>query len=947
MGNDKIIIKGAKENNLKNISLEIPRNKLVILTGVSGSGKTSLAFDTIYAEGQRRYVESLSAYARMFLGGVEKPDVEMIEGLSPAISIDQKTTSNNPRSTVGTVTEIYDYLRLLYARVGTPYCPEHHIPITSQTISQMCDKVMSYDDGTRVEILSPMINGKKGTHKDLLAKLLKDGFIRAYIDDELMMLEDEITLDKNKKHDIAVVVDRVVKSDKSRSRLHDSFETALKLSDGMALAKIKDEKILFSSNYACPICGFSVGHLEPRLFSFNAPLGACECCNGLGVTKSVDLDILIDPNRSISEGGIKYYKNIFGTTNLEWQNFDALCSYYDIDYDKKLKDFTKDEMDIILYGSKEPIRYTVESNSGNRTTKNDYIEGVKNLIERRYETTTSAMSKEWYDSFMLEQLCPKCHGARLNERPLSVFVGDKNIYQFTKMSVKEALIWLDGLVLDDMKKEIAKLVVQEITNRLQFLKDVGLEYLTLDRLASTLSGGEAQRIRLATQIGSKLTGVLYVLDEPSIGLHQRDNQKLINTLKNMRDLGNSVLVVEHDEETMMESDYIIDIGPGAGEHGGNVVACGTPSEVMANDNSLTGKYLSGKLKIENKTSYRKGNGKFVKIVGAKEHNLKNIDVKIPLGTMTIVTGVSGSGKSTLVNDVFLNAIKQQLGRVRVKPGAHKKILGLDNIDKVVEISQDPIGRTPRSNPATYTGVFDDIRDLYALTPMAKLKGYDKGRFSFNVKGGRCEACQGDGVKRISMNFLPDVYVPCSECQGKRYNEETLEVKFKDKSIADVLDMRVEEALSFFGSIHKIKDKLQTLNDVGLGYIKLGQSSTTLSGGEAQRVKLASELQKKATGKTIYILDEPTTGLHSHDVKRLLTVLEKIVDNGDTVLIIEHNLDMIKRADYIIDLGPEGGDAGGNLVTCGTPEEVAKCQNSYTGQYLKKVLEDRSWNMSEK
>ncbi len=936
---DKIVIKGAKENNLKDIDLTIPRNQLVIMTGLSGSGKTSLAFDTIYAEGQRRYVESLSAYARQFLGGVEKPNVESIDGLSPAISIDQKTTSNNPRSTVGTVTEIYDYLRLLFARVGTPYCPHHNEPIESQTITQMIDRIMLAEDKTRLEIMAPVVRNQKGTYKDFLARMQKEGYIRMRIDGEMRMLEEEITLEKNKKHNLDVIIDRLIKASDSRSRLHDSIETALKLADGLCLVKIGNEEVLFSSNYSCKVCGFSMPAIEPRLFSFNAPLGACEECKGLGVTQKVDLDILIpDKSKSIVEGGIIYYKNTVNTDNIEWQRFSKLCEYYNISVTTPLNKLSNQQLDYLLYGSDEQISYTITSSSGNTFSRSEYIEGIVNLLERRYLETTSTMSKEWYASFMMESTCPTCQGKRLNPMPLAVRIEGINIYDFTCKNVSEALVWIKGLNLDKNKAEIAKLVVQEISNRLTFLKDVGLEYLTLDRLAGTLSGGEAQRIRLATQIGSQLTGVLYVLDEPSIGLHQRDNARLIQTLKNMRDLGNSLIVVEHDEETMLESDFIVDIGPGAGVHGGNVIVAGTPDEVMKHETSITGGYLSGRLKIDVPTKRNKGNGKFITISGAKENNLKNVTAKFPLGAFNVVTGVSGSGKSTLVNEIFCKAVQHSLGRVRIKPGEHKAIKGLEDIDKVIEIGQDPIGRTPRSNPVTYTGIFDEIRDLFALTPEAKLRGYDKGRFSFNVRGGRCEMCQGDGVKRISMNFLPDVYVPCEECKGKRYNEETLQVMYKDKNIYDVLEMTVEEAVVFFDSIYKIKNKLQTLKDVGLGYIKLGQSSTTLSGGEAQRVKLASELQKKATGKTVFILDEPTTGLHTDDVKKLISVLVKIVENGDTVLVIEHNLDVIKYADHIIDMGPEGGDGGGTVIAKGTPEQVIEVKESYTGQYLKKALE---------
>ncbi len=938
MNHEYIDIKGARENNLKDVDIKVPRNQFVIMTGVSGSGKTSLAFDTIYAEGQRRYVESLSAYARQFLGNSEKPDVESIEGLSPAISIDQKTTSNNPRSTVGTVTEIYDYLRLLYARVGTPYCPNHNEPITSQTIKQMVDRIMELPDKTRLIIMAPAVHGAKGTHKDLFEHLRKEGYIRARIDGEMKLLEDVESLEKNKKHNIDVIVDRIVKGS-DRSRLHDSLESACKLGDGLVIVEHDGKEDLFSTNYSCKYCGFTIPRLEPRLFSFNAPFGACDHCKGLGITQKVDLDYLIpDRNKSIRQGGIIYYRNIIAKENLEWQRFKALCDYYEIDIDKPIKQLTKKEMDLLLYGSKDIISYHIYSKSGSVIKKSEFIEGVCTLIERRYMETSSQMSREWYATFLAEAPCPVCGGKRLNEQALAVRIGGKNIYEWTQMSVKQAIVFMDELQLSVQQREIAKLILKEIKDRLQFLNNVGLAYLTLDRLAGSLSGGEAQRIRLATQIGSHLSGVLYVLDEPSIGLHQRDNDRLIATLKNMRDLGNSLIVVEHDEDTMRASDYIIDIGPGAGVHGGQVVAAGTPEEVMNNEQSITGGYLSGRMRIEMPKTRRKGNRKCLEVVDAYENNLKHINVKFPLGKLIVVTGVSGSGKSTLVNEVLSKGIMHELGRTKIKAGKHKKIKGLDHIDKIIDISQDPIGRTPRSNPATYTGVFDDIRDLFAQTPEAKMRGYEKGRFSFNVKGGRCEACQGDGILKISMHFLPDVYVPCEECGGKRYNEETLQVTYKGKNIFDILDMSVEEAIDFFANVAKIRHKLETLKDVGLGYIKLGQSATTLSGGEAQRVKLASELQRKATGKTLFVLDEPTTGLHTHDVKKLLEVLQCIVDNGDTVLVIEHNLDIIKCADYIIDLGPEGGDEGGNIMAVGTPEQICEVSESYTGQYLKKLIE---------
>ena len=934
---DKIIVKGARENNLKNVSIELPKNKLIVMTGVSGSGKSSLAFDTIYAEGQRRYVESLSAYARQFLGGTEKPDVDSIEGLSPAISIDQKTTSKNPRSTVGTVTEIYDYLRLLFARVGVPYCPNHNIPITSQSIEEMTNKILEREEGTRLVIMAPVVHGEKGTHKDLLDDLRKQGFVRVRVNGEMHDLTEEITLEKNKKSNIEVIVDRIVLKDGIRSRLFESLEVATKLSKGKVVVDfLGSGEVVYSEDFACPYCDFSLPELEPRLFSFNAPYGACPECKGLGIKLKIDPDLVIpDKNKSLKDGAIVTLGD--DTDNIYFKKLECLCKHYKISLTKAFKKLTEREKDLILYGSDELINFHFTSKSGNVTNQTDYYEGIINNLERRYMETSSSWIREWLEKFMIETTCEVCNGARLADLVLSVKVGDKNIYEVTLMSIKELITFFDNLKLSEEKMQIADLILKEIKSRLSFLKNVGLEYLTLARSAGTLSGGEAQRIRLATQIGSRLTGVLYVLDEPSIGLHQRDNDRLINSLLEMRDLGNTLIVVEHDTDTMLAADYLVDVGPEAGDRGGKIVAAGTPSEVMANDDSVTGRYLSGKECIEIPKIRRKGIGKYITIKGAEENNLKNIDVKIPLGTFTCITGVSGSGKSSLINEILVKAASNTLYKSKVKPGKHKKILGLDNIDKLVDISQSPIGRTPRSNPATYTGVFDDIRELFTNTKEAKMYGFEKNRFSFNVKGGRCEACRGDGVKKIEMHFLPDVYVPCEVCHGTRYNRETLNIYYKEKNIADVLDMRVSEALEFFSNVPKIKNKLQVLEDVGLGYIKLGQSAPTLSGGEAERVKLAKELQKKATGKTLFVLDEPTTGLHSADIKKLLAILQKIVDNKDTVLVIEHNLDVIKCADYIIDLGPEGGDGGGSIVTTGTPEEISKIKESYTGQFLKKML----------
>ncbi len=938
MDHEKIIIRGARENNLKNINLEIPRNKLVVMTGVSGSGKSSLAFDTIYAEGQRRYVESLSAYARQFLDNVDKPDVDYIEGLSPAISIDQKTTSRNPRSTVGTVTEIYDYLRLLYARIGHPVCPTHNIEITSQTIEQMCDKVLSYSEDAKIMVLAPIAENRKGTFEKTLELLRKDGYSKVIIDDEMYELDEEFNLDKNKKHNILVVIDRLKLRSDIRSRLYESLEAACNLANGVIYVDIDGERLLFSEHYACPYCEFTVGKLESTLFSFNSPVGACPNCHGLGFVSTIDPTLLVtDENLSIADGAIRYLKNIIFTENLEWQMYKVLFEYYHIDLFKPYKDLTPLQKDIIFNGSKEPIKYEIHSSGGITMRKNKVIEGLASLITRRYAETSSSMQREYYGSYMKELTCPTCGGKRLSEVALSVKIGGKNIHEFTEMSINQALNFIDNLHLSPLEEKIGNLVIKEIKNRLSFLKEVGLEYLTLSRKAGSLSGGEAQRIRLATQIGSKLTGVLYVLDEPSIGLHQRDNHKLITALKEMRDLGNTLIVVEHDEEIMHECDYIIDIGPYAGVNGGEVVAAGTPQDIMNAKGSITADYLSGRRKIMVPSKRRKGSGKALIIHGCKANNLKNIDVKIPLQKLVLVTGVSGSGKSTLVNDILYNALSQKLYRSRVEVGNHDYIEGLEEIDRVIDIDQAPIGRTPRSNPATYTGVFDPIRDLFASTIEAKKRGYNKSRFSFNIKGGRCESCGGDGVIRISMNFLPDVYVPCTACGGSRYNRETLECKYKDKSIADVLDMTVDEALKFFENIPSIYPKIKTMADVGLGYVKLGQSATTLSGGEAQRVKLASELHKKITDKTLFIFDEPTTGLHSYDIDKLMKMIENIVDMKATVIIIEHNLDVIKLADHIIDLGPNGGDDGGQIVAEGTPEEVMQNPASATGYFLKKVL----------
>ena len=933
-----IDIKGARENNLKNVSLKIPKDKLIVMTGLSGSGKTSLAFDTIYAEGQRRYVESLSAYARQFLGNVNKPDVDSIEGLSPAISIDQKTTNKNPRSTVGTVTEIYDYFRLLYARIGKSYCPEHGVLIESQTITQMTNKIMSYEEGSKVIIMAPVVVRSKGKHEKTFELLRKDGFARVRINGEIHDLDEDIDLDKNIKHTIEVIVDRIKIKEESRSRLYNSLETSVKLADGKVLVSINDNEMIFSEQLACPYCDFSIPKLEPSLFSFNAPFGACDECKGLGFLQQISLDLLVpDDTKTIRQGAIRYLKNIVDTENIEWQTFEILMKHYNISLDVPFKDLTDFEKDIILHGSKEPIKYSITSRGLNTFHKVQYIEGIADLIERRYKETTSSFSREYYNSFLADIECPKCHGKKLSPATLSVKVGGLNIIELTELTVVEIYDFFEKLQLTDTELQIASLILKEIKARLQFLINVGLDYLTLARAASTLSGGESQRIRLATQIGSHLTGVLYVLDEPSIGLHPRDNEKLIMTLKEMRDLGNTLVVVEHDEEIMTQADYLVDIGPKAGIHGGNVIAAGTPEEVMENENSITGQYLSKKKFVPVPSSRRGGNSLCLTIKNATENNLQGLNVEIPLGKFVLVTGVSGSGKSTLVNEILVKSLQKKIYGSKVIPGKCDDIEGMENVDKIIQIDQSPIGRTPRSNPATYTGVFDHIRDLFASTQESLMRGYQKGRFSFNVKGGRCERCWGDGVIRIEMHFLPDVYIPCEECHGTRYNSETLEVKYKGKNIAEVLDMTVEEACDFFSNIPQIKNKLDTLNNVGLGYVKLGQSSTTLSGGEAQRVKLASELYKKITPKTIFVLDEPTTGLHTDDVKRLLEVLNYMVDQGATVVVIEHNLDVIKQADYIIDLGPEGGYKGGTIVATGTPEEVSQNENSYTGQFLKKVL----------
>lgn len=938
MAQNKIKIRGARAHNLKNIDVDIPKDKLVVVTGLSGSGKSSLAFDTLYAEGQRRYVESLSAYARQFLGQMDKPDVDSIDGLSPAISIDQKTTSKNPRSTVGTVTEINDFLRLLWARVGTPICPNDGHEITSQSPEQMVDKILELPERTKLQILAPIVRGKKGQHKKIIEKVKKDGFVRIIVDGEIYDVEEEIELDKNKKHDISVVVDRIVLKDGIRSRLFDSLEAALRLTNGnVAVDVIGDKMLQFSENFSCPYCGFTIGELEPRIFSFNAPFGACPDCDGIGVKLEVDKDLVIpDDTKTLNEGALAPWNPIsskYYPTMLQ-----QACEAFGIDMDTPFKDLPDKDKKIILYGAGDrEFHFKFKSDFGGLKDIDTTFEGVIPNVERRYRETNSDFTRDVMRQYMTSLTCQTCHGYRLNEQALSVKIAGKHIGEVSDFPINESLNFFENLTFSEQNQEIARPILKEIDDRLTFLKNVGLDYLTLSRSARTLSGGEAQRIRLATQIGSNLSGVMYVLDEPSIGLHQRDNDRLIASLKKMRDLGNTLIVVEHDEDTMRAADYLIDIGPGAGENGGQVIAAGTPKQVEKKRNSLTGQYLSGKKYIAIPNERRKGNGKKIVVKGASENNLKNIDVSFPLGKFIAVTGVSGSGKSTLVNMILKRALAQKLNHNSEKPGKYQKIEGVENIEKIIDIDQTPIGRTPRSNPATYTGVFDDIRGLFAQTNQAKLRGYGKGRFSFNIKGGRCEACKGDGIIKIEMNFLPDVYVPCEVCHGTRYNSETLEVEYKDKNIADILNMTVSEALTFFEPIPKIKRKLQTIVDVGLGYVKLGQPATTLSGGEAQRMKLASELHKKSNGKTFYILDEPTTGLHSEDIKRLLEVLQRLVDKGNTVLVIEHNLDVIKTADYLIDLGPEGGDGGGQIVATGTPEEVIKVNDSYTGKYLKEVL----------